>query len=114
MNLEYLKSRAEKAKSWHGDTILVDVEELTSAVDYLERYRWHDLRKNPNDLPNGDWDKKILCVVRSPIRFYERYHICHYVRGEFIGFYEHKKVDSGIFQTVTAWRYIEPFEEVEE
>lgn len=40
MNLEYLKSRVEKAKILDDDAISVDVEELASVVAYLDKHGW--------------------------------------------------------------------------
>lgn len=74
-------------------------------------YEWHDLRKNPKDLPDGDWDKMLLCVIHSPIRFFRKYEICHYVRGDFLNFYgDFPVVNKLEFQSVIAWREIERFD----
>ena len=86
-------------------------EAIEMAVDALEKadkYKWHDLRKNPDDLPEG-----FECGYES-----------EYVRA-MIGtpewnsweqaYYHHdKKMWSTYDQSVFAWRYIEPFEEEEE
>lgn len=37
--------------------------------EQAEKYRWHDLRKNPEDLPNDSitsviaWDKNLKCCI---------------------------------------------------
>lgn len=42
----------------------IDVETLQELVDKQEKYKWHDLRKNPNDLPKDrDW---VLAVFKEP------------------------------------------------
>lgn len=42
----------------------ITYDSVKFAHDYLEKYRWHDLRKNPNDLPDGrEW---VLAIFKEP------------------------------------------------
>lgn len=69
----------------------------------VESNKWHDLRKDPNDLPSGDWDEEIILNVKyfSCTRKY----IGRYIRGRFTSFN-----GVGFSGKVIAWREIEPFE----
>ena len=82
-------------------------EAIEMAVDALEeadKYRWHDLRKNPDDLPEAIGDgyesEYVLVAIGTPKWYY-----CEWA------YYNHdKKVwSTHEQQDGFAWRYIEPF-----
>lgn len=78
-----------------------DFEMLQEAFRLLNeqrkgRYRWHDLRKDPEDLPTGDME----CLVAIQMEYGVNYFAC--------------RCTSGVFHIVwatriIAWREIEPF-----
>ena len=85
-------------------------EAIEMAVDALEKadkYRWHDLRKNPDDLPEGfegGYESEYVLVMTGTPKWnsWEQ------------AYYHHdKRMWSTYEQNVFAWRYIEPFEEEE-
>ena len=67
------------------------------------KYRWHDLKKNPDDLPeNGRLVETVYVPARLPI------HTINYAYGhEYGGKGFNKRTDT----IVIAWREVEPFEE---
>lgn len=73
----------------------------------IEKYRWHDLRKNPDDLPPEElFFKSLLCV--NDQGYYLTDCDLHY--SEDAGWFESES--DGVYITnVIAWREIEPFEE---
>ena len=81
------------------DACMLAVEALEKA----DKYRWHDLRKNPNDLPEADeyGRSEFVFVMTGTPEWYS----CEWA------YYHHdKKLWSIYEQDVFAWRYIEPFE----
>ena len=77
------------------------------ALEKADKYRWHDLRKNPDDLPEADGNSEseyVLVMIGTPEwNSWEQ------------AYYKHdKRMWSTYEQNVFAWRYIEPFEEEEE
>lgn len=82
-------------------------EAIEMAVDSLEKadkYRWHDLRKNPDDLPedNGYGESDYVLVLAGCFEWNHCEWAC----------YSHSaKKWSTYVQEVFAWRYVEPFEE---
>lgn len=103
---------------------------LWDAVTDLEnadRYKWHDLRKNPEDLPKGYEDNEWFeCVHENHINdpYYPTYQYNEeYGFGSWedifdpfsLGFVdsEFNALPDG-YEKVIAWREIEPFEEEEE
>ena len=82
-------------------------EAIEMAVDALEKadkYRWHDLRKNPDDLPEADGNSEseyVLAMIGTPE--WNSWEQAYYHHG--------KRMWSTYEQDVFAWRYIEPFEE---
>ena len=77
------------------------------ALEKADKYRWHDLRKNPDDLPeaigNSESDYVLVMIGTPEWNSWEQ------------AYYKHdKKMWSTYEQDVFAWRYIEPFEEEEE
>ena len=87
----------------------VDAEPLKLAIKALEKadkYRWHDLRKNPDDLPEADeygCSEYVLIMIGTPEWDNHEWAYYNYnTKGWSTPFYE---------QNVFAWRYIEPFKE---
>ena len=84
------------------DACILAVEALEKA----DKYRWHDLRKNPDDLPedNGYGESEYVLVMIGTPEWYS----CEWA------YYSHNAKMWSIYeQNVFAWRYIEPFEEEE-
>ena len=82
-------------------------EAIEMAVDALEKadkYRWHDLRKNPDDLPedNGYGESEYVLIMTGTPEW-NSWEQAYYHHG--------KRLWSTYEQDVFAWRYIEPFEE---
>ena len=85
------------------DACILAVEALGKA----DKYRWHDLRKNPDDLPEADGNSEsdyVLVMIGTPE--WNSWEQAYYHHG--------KRLWSTYDQNVFAWRYIEPFEEEEE
>lgn len=89
------------------DSILANIcDEISSRI--IERYRWHDLRKNPNDLPN-DFHTVLICL-----KGFEG-------KAAGVSMALHNSIQKGwgtesaSFEDyeVIAWREIEPFEVTE-
>ena len=83
-------------------------EAIEMAVDALkkaDKYRWHDLRKNPDDLPEGfecgyESEYELVMIGTPEWNSWEQ------------AYYHHgKKLWSTYEQNVFAWRYIEQFKE---
>ena len=85
------------------DAIYTAIEALEKA----DKYRWHDLRKNPDDLPEADGNSEseyVLVMTGTP----------EWNSWEQAYYHHDKKLWSTYEQDVFAWRYIEPFEEEED
>ena len=98
-NLIYLyRPLGNSLKAWHM---------AIKALEKADKYRWHDLRKNPDDLPEaicgGDESEYVLVMIGTPE--WNSWEQAYYHHG--------KKLWSTYEQNVFAWRYIEPFEEEE-
>ena len=98
-NLIYLyRPLGNSLKAWHM---------AIKALEKADKYRWHDLRKNPDDLPEaigGGYESDyVLVMIGTPEwNSWEQ------------AYYKHdKQMWSTYEQNVFAWRYIEPFEEEE-
>ena len=86
----------------------ISEEAIKMAIEALEKadkYRWHDLRKNPDDLPEADeygCSEYVLIMIGTPEWDNHEWAYYNYnTKGWSTPFYE---------QNVFAWRYIEPFE----
>ena len=82
------------------------IEMAVEALKKADKYRWHDLRKNPDDLPEADGNSEsdyVLVMIGTPEwNSWEQ------------AYYSHdKRMWSTYEQNVFAWRYIEPFKEEE-
>ena len=89
------------------DEILKLNKIVIKALEKADKYRWHDLRKNPDDLPEaigGGYESDyVLVMIGTPE--WNSWEQAYYHHG--------KRLWSTYEQNVFAWRYIEPFEEEE-
>ena len=78
---------------------------VSKALEKANKYRWHDLRKNPDDLPEaiGDGYESEYVLVMTGTPEWNSWEQAYYHHG--------KRLWSTYEQDVFAWRYIEPFEE---
>ena len=84
-----------------------NMDDVKKALEKADKYRWHDLRKNPDDLPEADGNSEseyVLVMIGTP----------EWNSWEQAYYHHDKKMWSTYDQNVFAWRYIEPFEEEEE
>ena len=76
---------------------------VSKALEKADKYRWHDLRKNPDDLPEGfegSYESDyVLVMIGTPE--WNSWEQAYYHHG--------KRLWSTYEQNVFAWRYIEPF-----
>ena len=97
-NLIYLyRPLGNSLKAWHM---------AIEALEKANKYRWHDLRKNPDDLPEADGNSEsdyVLVMIGTP----------EWNSWEQAYYHHDKKLWSTYEQNVFAWRYIEPFKEEE-
>ncbi len=87
------------------DDILELNKIVIDALEKADKYRWHDLRKNPDDLPEaigGGYDSEYVLVMIG---------IPEWNSWEQAYYHHDKKLWSTYDQNVFAWRYIEPFED---
>ena len=80
---------------------------VRKALEKADKYRWHDLRKNPDDLPEADGNSEseyVLVMIGTPE--WNSWEQAYYHHG--------KRLWSTYEQNVFAWRYIEPFKEEED
>ena len=96
-NLIYLyRPLGNSLKAWHM---------AIKALEKADKYRWHDLRKNPDDLPEGfegSYESEYVLVMIG---------IPEWNHWEWAYYHHDKKLWSTYEQNVFAWRYVEPFKE---
>ena len=96
-NLIYLyRPLGNSLKAWHM---------AIKALEKADKYRWHDLRKNPDDFPEavgGGYESDyVLVMIGTPE--WNSWEQAYYHHG--------KRLWTTYEQNVFAWRYIEPFKE---
>lgn len=93
---------------------------LKAGIEADEKYKWHDLRKDPEDLPE---DGKLVICQHMPGLYKEKdslIYLHHFRNGRFVeNWYMDTDFKSPTFGErymgdVIAWRYIEPFEPLKE
>lgn len=101
----------DEAIKYAKENILAYTSEMAEfkelAIEVLEKadkYRWHDLSKNPEDLPEADGNNEseyVLAAIGTPEwNHYEWAYYNHNTRMWSTSLYE---------QNVCAWRGVEPF-----
>lgn len=89
-----------------------DADRIIDALEAQNKYRWHDLRKDPDDLPNEDSIEFIVCVeYRNGKR--ECTVGCLDMGGEMMLLPTLGNWIGNSYHII-AWREIEPFERVNE
>ena len=89
--------------SWQDDAVSVGLKVIEKQI----KYRWHDLRKDPEDLPIQDGWYYVAVeydTVETGYGYYENIKTVYGYTSEWNSVVP--KVGN-----VIAWRYIEPFEE---
>ena len=79
------------------------IEMAVEALEKADKYRWHDLRKNPDDLPEADGNSEseyVLVMIGTP--GWNSWEQAYYKYDDMMW--------STYDQNVFAWRYIEPSE----
>ena len=90
--------------------------ELKELKEYKEKYRWHDLRKNPDDLPDVEHRRKAYFHVvqagkeaRPAILQYKK-EFGFGIYNEFGNGLNFTGIDTDLVAPVVAWKEIEEFE----
>lgn len=78
---------------------------LQEFIDKHEKFKWHDLRKDPNDLPKIEWEQYLVDTGNS--RHY--YCVATFVDGKFATY--DNEWDDLIELDVKRWKYIEDFKD---
>lgn len=78
-------------------------------VDHHEKYRWHDLRKDPYDLPFKGFREYVPCLIVTDGSSVPQYAEWACFEGRGFGFFGFR------LDSIIAWRefYLEPFESEE-
>ena len=98
--------------------------EVLNVVEWLfnkqKKYRWHDLRDNPNDLPDVEHRRKAYFYVvqagkeaRPAILQYKK-DFGFGIYNEFVNGPKFTDIDTNLVAPVVAWKEIEEFESEEE
>lgn len=80
-------------------------------IEEKKQYAWHDLRKNPDDLPQRD----MYCICRVNSEYYFPYRVLLYQPFDAEDSNKWIDRDDGFIPNhfVIAWRELEPFEGVD-
>ena len=76
---------------------------VCGALEKADKYKWHDLRQNPDDLPEADeygCSEYVLVMTGTP----------EWNNHEWAYYNHNTRMWSTYGQNVFAWRYIEPFD----
>lgn len=132
---EGMKKSIELFPSFEGRKCMESAEEHEQLADWLEelkelrkhkeKYRWHDLRKNPTDLPDvphpeRTWFEVVQednedCIPRATMQYDDEYGFGFYQEiyaARSFGYVdtEFKTVEELNLAPVVAWKAIEEFE----
>lgn len=111
-------SRYTEEETKLTEEVLSDVQTLLELDVDKNDYFWHDIRKNPDDLPKNE--ELVLCEWvggshnwHDVFMFWEKPRNCFTnTHGTYISIVGDEKFSQE--GQVVAWKYIEPFEEEEE
>lgn len=89
----------------------INVKNALARIDHLicmnARQEWHDLRKNPDDLPK-EQELVLMCIFED---YYNAKEV-DYCTGYYLGEWNFQEYGGLIpINGVIAWKYIDPFEE---
>ena len=87
----------------------LDYRAVIEALEKADKYKWHDLKENPDDLPEANrWGESNYVLVKALIKV--ECFACNDMRK---AYYSHTQKKWSIDGHVFAWRYIEPFKDEE-
>ena len=102
-------TKDEKYEAIHDVINSITKKQVLNVVSWLfnkqQKYRWHDLRDNPNDLPEDN--KQVLVSIKDGC-IHRTWHDSHGWRNR------NSKIRYYSDKSVLAWREIEEFESEEE
>ena len=85
------------------------IDMAIEALKKSDKYKWHDLKENPDDLPEANrWGESNYVLVKALIKV--ECFACNDMRK---AYYSHTQKKWSIDGHVFAWRYIEPFKDEE-
>ena len=88
------------------ENICMDAHDIVThsvILEHYDKYKWHNLRENPEDLPS-DFSKVLVCFRLSPkMNIYE---VCLYKNGYFCMSFGTRASEN---RNVLGWREVEPF-----
>lgn len=86
------------------------IEEAIEVLEKVDKYRWHDLKENPDDLP--EWYEDVISVDVLIVTNKTHYPLIAFMDLELKEWYESNNCEclEDDFGEVIAWKYIEPFE----
>lgn len=105
---KYCDELESKLKGLTGD-YEAQADILHETKQELEKYKWHDLRKNPNDFP-VDLHGKNIMVCRLDWSNDVIYSLCTYNHKKFMEYDSEYDMEYEL-SSVIAWKYIEEFED---
>lgn len=84
------------------------IEEITEVLEKVDKYRWHDLTENPDDLPRQYGSTIFSVDVLIATEVNKDFSTIAYIDlGEKVWYPSSNDISC---DNVIAWKYIEPFE----
>lgn len=106
---ELIIDALRKACEWCPECIACKDCEIQKACSYVEEHSWHDLRKNPDDLPAEEGF--YMACVEHPMNNIRT------MRENHIGYFDSRNIyvrrginSTGHKKSVIAWRKIEEYD----
>lgn len=94
---------------------LTAMDMASEALEKQEKYKWHDLRKNPDDLP----EKQPKLTMSKPVIVWMGDSYWNHLMQDYYDYSNHEWALSSLYEIhdwsliqsneVIAWKYIEPF-----
>lgn len=121
MNKQIAETELHELETYCSNITKVGLEPVTRLISEVrerraheDRYRWHNLRKDPNDLP--EVAKDVIVVIRNGESTLQQFGNTSYINKLMWHFDMQMYEPEFVWRKweVIAWREIEPFEEVSE
>lgn len=96
-------------------------KELENYIENYNKYRWHNMKEDPKDVPNADCEVLAVVKVFKSLLYFklgyaknlESVDDWDFEGRKHGGFYDYdSEYGYREYEDVIAWKYIEPFEEV--
>lgn len=84
------------------------IKEITEVLEKVDKYKWHDLRENPDDLPRQYGKTRFSVDILVATKTDKDFSAIAYI--DLVNRVWRSGIHNSEYPGVIAWKYVDPFE----